>query len=268
MKHRSFKNLASLISHLQGQGIYVLSRRDALQQLVCSPQALEAAARRLRKKGELVTPRRGLYITVPPEYRQAQAPPPTWFIDDLMKFHQQPYYVGLLSAAEIHGAAHQRPQEFQVITDRPLRPAKAGLARIHFYVKRHIEKTPTVKVKTHTGYIQVSTPEATAFDLVRYSNVVGYLDNVATLLAELAERMRSSRLVAVAKAGVELSIIQRTGYLLDHVGAGHLTNRLVAWVEKQKPRTIPIRPDKPSSSTNLKDDRWMVIVNEEVDPDV
>jgi hypothetical protein len=49
----------------------------------------------------------------PLEYREAGGPPASWFIDDLMRFLGQPYYVGLLSAAAIHGAAHQQPMVFQ-----------------------------------------------------------------------------------------------------------------------------------------------------------
>lgn len=40
-----------------------------------------------------------------------------------MKFLGQPYYVGLLSAAALHGAAHHQPQEFQVVTNKQFRPA-------------------------------------------------------------------------------------------------------------------------------------------------
>jgi len=48
------------------------------------------------------------YVLVPLEYLHAGAPPPSWFIDDLMKAMERPYYVGLLSAAGIHGASHQQ----------------------------------------------------------------------------------------------------------------------------------------------------------------
>jgi hypothetical protein len=38
-----------------------------------------------------------------------------------MEYLELPYYVALLSAAAIHGAAHQKSQEFQVITNKSLR---------------------------------------------------------------------------------------------------------------------------------------------------
>jgi len=100
-----------------------------------------------------------------------------------MAYLRRPYYVGLLSAAALHGAAHQSPQEFQVVTDRPLRPIEVGRTRIRFVKKAHLAKTPTVGVKAPTGEIRVSSPEATALDLVRYPEHAGYLSNVATILS-------------------------------------------------------------------------------------
>ena len=55
-------------------------------------------------KRRLVVPRRGFFVIVPLEYRQSAAPPPDWYIDALMKSCGRQYYVGLLSAAALHGA--------------------------------------------------------------------------------------------------------------------------------------------------------------------
>ena len=46
-------------------------------------------------------------FVVPPQYASWGAPPPGWYIDDLMRHEGRPYYVGLLKAAELHGATHQ-----------------------------------------------------------------------------------------------------------------------------------------------------------------
>lgn len=80
-----------------------------------------------------------------------------------------PYYVGLRSAAGLHGAAHQQPQEFQVVTARARRPMVAGRARIRFLVKRDPERASTayVQTETGTGIMRVPTPESTALDLVQ-----------------------------------------------------------------------------------------------------
>ncbi len=134
----------------------------AIQELAGHRDLAKKAVQLLVAKRRLAVPRRGFYIIVPMEYREAEAPPPSWFIDDFMKFLGQPYYVGLLSAAALHGAAHQQPQEFHVVTNKQLRRVDAGRARIRFFRKLHIERTPTMEVQTETGGMRVSsTPPST-----------------------------------------------------------------------------------------------------------
>ena len=62
--------------------------------------------------------------------------PATWFIDALMKHFSQEYYVGLLTAAALHGAAHQQPMTFQVITDKRTRNITVGELFIEFICKK------------------------------------------------------------------------------------------------------------------------------------
>lgn len=241
-------------------------RDEALRDLACSDLALQAAARRLVNRQRLIAPRRGFYVIVPLEYRSAGAPPPTWFISDLMAHAGHPYYVGLLTAAALHGAAQQQPQEFQVVTDVPMRSAEAGRAVIRFFTKRRLERTPAQSVKTETGSMRVSTPEATALDLVRYVGQAGQLNNVATVLRDLAEHLHADRLVEAARADIELSCAQRVGFLLDRVGEARRGDALARWVREQKPRVVLLRPDRPSHGA-VRDARWGVLVNDAVEPD-
>ncbi len=264
---RNRRNLGDLVDSWQSSGRYTFCRADALDEMRISEIALRNAARRLVEKKRLAMPRRGFYVIVPLEYREAGAPPPAWFVDDLMAFQGQGYYVGLLSAAALHGAAHQQPQEFQVVTESPLRPVKAGRSRIRFFTKRHLEATAVVGVKTETGSMRVSSPEATALDLVRYSGAVGYLDNVATVLGELAERLDGGKLVSAGEANVEVAHVQRLGYLLDMIGQSRLAQGLADWLKKRRPRTVLLRPDLPARRAP-RDRRWAVAVNENVEADL
>src|ERR1017187_9916049 len=209
------KDLSGFVDQLQASGRYAFRREEARSALGISEIALRSSARRLAAKGRICAPRRGFYVIVPVEYSQPGAPPPSWFIDDLMKFHRHPFYVGLLSAAALHGAAHQQPQVFQVVTDTTLRPITVGRSRVRFFLKWRLSKTPTTEVKTETGSMRVSTPEATALDLVRYVESAGQLGNVATVLSELSERIDPGRLVVAARTEVELSVVQRLGFLLE-----------------------------------------------------
>lgn len=256
--------LSDLVDAHQARGRYILTRDEALRALGVSEEALKKAVQRLVAKRRLAVPRRGFFVIVPVEYREAGAPPPSWFIAELMKFSAQPYYVGLLSAAALHGAAHQQPQEFQVVTNEQLRPAIAGRARIRFFRKRRIERTPVVDMKTETGVMRVSSPEATALDLLRYVESAGHLGSVATVLAELAERLDAARLAQVAKTEGDVSSAQRLGHLLELAGAGAIAAPLAAWIADRRPRFVPLRPDRPWRRA-ARDARWRVRVNEKVE---
>jgi predicted transcriptional regulator of viral defense system len=256
----------AFIDGLQSSGRYVFTRDEALKALRVSPIALKNAIWRLAKAGRVVSPRRGFYVILPLEYRAAGSVPPSWFVRDLMAYLGRPYYVGLLSAAALHGAAHQSPQEFQVVTDRPLRPIEVGRTRIRFVKKAHLANTPAVGIKTPTGEVRVSSPEATALDLARYPEHAGYLSNVATVLSELAERLDPEALVRAAEADGEPVYAQRLGYLLDHVGRSQVTAPLAEWIHSKAPGVTPLRPDRPTTGAP-RDSRWRVAVNEEVEAD-
>ncbi len=96
-----------LRDHLLGHGQQVVTL-DQVTELLGSPKA-EASATlvRLRRAGDMFSPARGLYVAVPPQYRTWGAVPAIDFIDPMLQVGGYRYYVGLLSAAELHGAAHQ-----------------------------------------------------------------------------------------------------------------------------------------------------------------
>lgn len=256
--------LTKFVDRLQESGRYTFTREEAAYSCGLSDVALRHAALRLQKQNRLVMPRRGFFVLVPLEYRSAGAPPPAWYIDALMRFHGRPYYVGLLSAAALHGAAHQQAQEFQVVTDRALRPVTVGRTPLRFLYKRHQARTSTVAWKVETGTMLVSSPEATAFDLVRYPIAAGGLGNIVSVLAELAEKIDPERLLKAADAETELAAVQRCGLLLELAGAGDKIERLAAWIANRRPRTIPLRADRDAKGAP-KSQRWRLLVNERIE---
>jgi predicted transcriptional regulator of viral defense system len=262
-KHRP---LTAFVDDLQARGRYTFTRAEAAHVQERSPVALEAALRRLKERGRIASPRRGFYVLVPVEYRQAGCPPATWFVDDLMRYLCQPYYAGLLSAAALHGAAHQQPLVFQVITNRPTRPAVVGRIQLMFHVSRHIEVVPVVAVQTETGSLRVSTPEATAFDLIRFASAAGHLSNVATVLAELAEKLDPVVLAALAPS-YAVPEVQRLGYLLEQLGEEELARPLADWLGAQRHRSVLLALGQGNSAA-LPDPRWRVIPNEAVEVDL
>ena len=258
--------LAAYLDSLQESGRYSLTRDEAAACLSLGDDALTKAAQRLVARRRLVAPRRGFWVIVPLEYRRAGAPPPDWYIADLMAYCGCRYYVGLLSAAALHGAAHQQPQEFQVVTDMQQRPAVAGRGRIRFFRKAALSAVPVAEVRTETGSMRVSTPEATALDLLRFLDAAGHVHHVASVLAELAEAMDPDRLLDAARLEQNVPNAQRLGFLLDLVGAGDMGAPLAEWVAERRPRYLALRPDRPLDRA-AKDPRWRILVNASVEAD-
>ncbi len=254
-------NIPDYIEDLQAKGRYSVSGQTIVSETGKSEKAVERALSRLRQHGTISTPRKGFYVIVPPEYRVAGCLPATWFIDEMMRFAGEPYYVALLSAAELYGAAHHRPQEFQVVTERSHRMIECGRTRLRFFAKRNFAKTLITKHKTRTGYMQVSSPDATALDLVRYSFELGGLSTVAVVISELAEHMRPRELLKAAP-GFELSVVQRLGFILDKLGKHKLSDPLSKWLLEQGPRLVLLTGDE-SAESAVVDYRWRVKADEE-----
>ena len=168
-----------------------------------------------------------------------------------------------LSAAALHGAAHQQPMVFQVVTNKPTREMHAGKVSIQFLMSRKVGQMPVIKKQTETGTMRVATPETTAFDLVRYQTRAGHFSNVATVLSELIDCVNVKALVGITHL-VKISDVQRLGYLLDMVsGESEFAAPLAEWLGSRRPRAIPLYPGK---QADVKvDNRWHILPNVELE---
>ncbi len=258
--------LRDWIEALPEDGRYVFTRDDAESVSGASCTAVRMTLHRLKKRGAIASPRRGFYVLVPPEYRSAGSPPATWFIDDLMRHLGRRYYVALLTAAALNGAGHQQPMAFQVIADAVERDIEVDRVRVDFHVSNLMGDAATQTMQTETGSMVVSTPETTAFDLVRFPAASGYWSNIATVLSELAEQLDPAQLVAGA-ARVARSDTQRLGWLLDFLERRDLADALadVLWDKRLVP--TPLSTVRDTAAAPL-DPRWRVLVNDVVEPDL
>jgi len=256
---------SSYMTRLLSMGGVVFSAEEARKVLGVSHGALLDAAERQQRKKHLVSPRRGFYVIVPPQYLSWGAPPPPWFIDDLMRHEGRPYYVGLLKAAELHGATHQAVMEFQIVTDKRLPKIHAGRSAITFYYRKNMAAASKgiEDRKTDTGRMNISSVELTLLDLLRYPHAAGGLDNIATIISDLADRIDAGKLVTLSEA-YERSIRQRLGYLLDRFGQPPRAEALHAalpqgpalpWLEPSQ----AVDPDLSPNRTE-RNERWRVIV--------
>ena len=177
------------------------------------------------------------------------------------------YYVGLLKAAELHGATHQAVMEFQVVTAKRLPGIRAGRNLIVFHFRKDMEAvwTGIQDRKTETGAMKISSAALTALDLLRYPKASGGIDNVATVLSDLGQKIDPGQLAALS-ARMERPVVQRLGHLLEHLGHDGLTGPMLEalqgrgplpWTEldRQEARDPDFAPEP-----RQRDLRWLVIV--------
>jgi len=253
------------IEELASNGRYHFTSSEAFQVIGGSQAAVRAQLRRLKGQGRIAEPARSFHVIVPAEYRRLGCLPADQFLDQLMTVWEEPYYLGLLSAAERHGAAHQRPQACQVMVRKNRAALTCGTVRVEFIARGDLEKMPVATVNTPRGILRCATPEVTALELVGYPNHAGGLSNVATVVAELAEKIDAGKLLGAARLS-PIGWAQRLGYLLELVGQGDLARAIEPFVREQARSYTPLRRAAAIAPAR-RSARWKLIVNAEVEPD-
>lgn len=246
------------LNELAGKGRYWFSTREITEKLGVTRHNANRILRKLESDGYIARPVRGFSVIIPPEYRRLKCLPPDELSLCLMEYWGIPYYVGLLSAAEYHGVAPQRPQIFQIIIPANIKSISCGAVKLSFIARNNALDIPVKTIKSRRGFLRVSTPEATAFDLVVYNDRVGGLSGVAEILNELLPTLTGAELVIAAQYS-PLICAQRLGYLLDEVGAEETAERLYQYV---KPKIKNYELLLWSASTSgRKNERWHLIIN-------
>lgn len=254
------------LQSLAARGRYHFTSRQARDALGVSADAAKVALNRLARQGLIGSPARGFYVVVPPEYRSLGCLPADQFIPALMERQGLSYYAGLLSAAQFYGAAHFRPQAFQVFLAKNRRPIKCGAVRVVFIARKRLEDVPVRSFNTPRGTVRVSTPEATAIDLAGYPRHTGGLDQVAMVLSELAESIDPT-LLPRAAATAPVPWAQRLGYLLEEIGAEDKAATLKSYVQDHARDYTLLLPGGPAKDTWRAAD-WKLDVNAGVEQEL
>jgi predicted transcriptional regulator of viral defense system len=252
---------------LLSRGQHSFTLAQAKETLSRDDQAVRKGIERLMRKGQVISPSRSFYVVVPPEFRTWGTVPGSHFIDDLMRYLDRRYYVALLSAAEMHGAAHQAPQVFQVMVDRQLRDRDVGRTRLRFFTGAHVAEAEVEQRNVPTGVVRLATRELTAVDLVEHPRAGGGIDNVATVLAELGS-MDGDALAAAAAAAAPRprSVARRLGWLLTFVDADVELDPLRRIAAPEDGDVTSLLAAGPRRGPHDRD--WNVRVNVMVNPDL
>lgn len=275
--------ISEFLDVLTAKGTVCFTTKQVNEALEVSDVAARAAIRRLKHKGEIAQPMQGFYVIVPPEYRILGCRPAEHFIRELMEHINTPYYVGLLSAAQYHGAAHHRPQQYQVLINQKRRAIICGRVKIVFITKKNIKDVPTQNHNTPQSIISISTPETTAMDLIIYENRCGGMDNVLAVLNDLKNKIDPKKLMELSAKSNETPWIQRLGYLFDLLNAEILSDALINTIKMrpihqrklvqvrllEKFTTVDKKMDA-AKSENKKSDinkKWKLLINKKLELD-
>lgn len=259
------------IEELQKKGITTFRLMDVIETFPkLKPDTIKRSLTRQTHKRKICSVWNGFYVIVPIEYQNKGIVPVVFYIDRLMRFLDRDYYIALLNAAAFYGAAHQRPQEYTIVTTPPsLRTSKKEGIRINFINKSTIPEELMEQRKTQTGYVKISSAEVTSADLVQYEKNIGGLNRAATVLNELAESLKFKGICQSFFDYIPLPVLQRLGYLLDvELGYSGLADDLLLEIRKYpfRFRKTPLKYTKTTDGCVINE-KWKVIVNESIEID-
>lgn len=260
----NMKSLKKYITTLLGQGKYFFSKQEVLSQLGLNPIQFKSQAYRLSQKTAIKRLIKDFFMIIPAEYYNLGSLPPHWIVDALMRYLDQEYYIGLLSAASFYGATEQQPMIFQVITTKSIRPIKLQRTSIEFHVSNQCLSALKTTISAPTGYVKISRREQTVVDLVRYYDICGYLSNVALVIKSLTEEIDKILFKQVIEREKINTVLQRTGYLLELIKLSDLALIVEQELSKRELEYVLLRPDFHIKSGN-KNERWKLIINDSLE---
>ncbi len=266
------KSLSEFTTKIQSRGQQMFTVNEAVQALGKPVRAVRQSLARLKKKGEIVSPLKGLYVVVPPSDLNMGCINEQDLLVLLMEHLRVNYYVAFLSAGQFYGASHQKPMVLQVVAEKKMRRLQCGHVRIWFTYKKDISSIPVNKKVIHSGDLIVSTPEATAMDIITHPNQSVGINNIATVLSELIEEIEISKLIDMANIVGENAWVQRMGYILENINSIVEDKRkkmiiaLQNYLATKKLSYVPLSSSEPRRGTHIK--RWKIIENTTVESDL
>jgi hypothetical protein len=233
---------------------------EFIEQSGLSAIAAKSQLRRLAGKAIRVSPRQPFFLIIGPELRTIGAPPAIWWLQDYFDWLGRPYYLALQSAASEFGSNPQSLQVAQVMTDRPIRAIKVGRVQVRFFVKSNVMQIPMQQLAQAPAPLCISTPEATAFDLVQYASRIGGIDRAAETILPLLPKLRIRELKRLLNIENAPTVAQRLGFVFEATGAERLADAVHDWLP-DKLTVIPLSATKSDCRSFPIVERWQVLNN-------
>lgn len=255
--------------HLLSLEEYSFSLEEVTENSSKNPTAIRRELNRLIEKREILNLRKGFYLIIPPRYSSLQKLPLQLYAEKLFKFLKRKYYIGLYSAAKIHGASHQQTQRDYIIIETPkLNTIKKKNFVIQFHTTGNWPKNNIEKKKSDAGIYKVASPALTFIDLIHFHTKVGGLNRMLASLEELAEELTEQNVHSLLNWYENKSTLQRAGFLLEQLlGSNSLSDMAFQKLNQQPFYPILLSPKKNEKPGSV-DNRWKIDVNILLDSDL
>ena len=261
------------LKDLRKSGRLSFTVNEAASDLKISKYNALSSICRIKNRGEIISPAKGFYVIIPPERQLQGCLPAEELVPILMKHLEVNYYVGLLSAAMYHGATHQKPNSFQIISNKQIRKnLKFGQVIIDTIYKKSLINLPLQEITVDSGYLKISSPELTAMDLLLYPSRSGGLNHIATVLSELVQSIDLKKLIELADISNQKFWLQKLGYILEKIDAENpahkeeIINGLQEYLSSGK-KLIALAPEIPIKGYP-RCKKWMIVENTSIESDL
>src|ERR1700730_1553816 len=83
------------------------------------------------------------------------------------------------------------------------------------YVKSKLESTPLTEIPGLPAPLAVSSPEATALDLIAFSHRLGGIERALEVIQGLEDAMTGTGMRSALRSSVPVTVLQRIGYVFE-----------------------------------------------------
>ena len=262
-------SLNDWIKELEQRGVTSFS----FQQVRCefherTEKSLKTDIKRLVSARRIENVYKGFYVIIPIQYQLKGIVPPSYYINELMEHLGKPYYIGLLSAAAIYGASHQRTMITQIVTTGPRTRTSNRNSLLDWNYRQQIPKELIETRNGEMGRIYYSSAELTATDLIQFASHVGGYQRAATVIAELVDTIDINKIRTVLQH-TTATTVQRLGYLLDNIlFEKDMADALYGMLKEKVGyfNAVTMSPGHPASDSP-ESNRWRVDMNIDIEID-
>jgi len=261
--------VSEYIKQLQSFEEYSFSIEEVIKNASKDSIAVKRELSRLVEKKEILNIRKGFYLIIPPRYATSEKLPIQLYSEKLFKYLDRKYYVGLYSAAKIHGASHQQSQRDYLIIETPkLNSIKKKSFDIEFFTSGAWPTNNIEIKKSDAGEYRISSPALTFIDLIHHHTKIGGLNRMLASLEELTEEIQGIDITALTSWYPHKSTLQRAGFLLEELNGKNALSDIIHEKLQQQPYFPVLLSPKKTQKPGSVDNKWKVDVNLQLESDL